>query len=205
MFSILSRRCPLLATSLSVLFCLLSMLISNSRFDLVWFRLFCDHGWIRSGSVNVRKKTTKTSENRCALKRKRDVTRKCMLPEKVCYEKVCYPKRYVTRKCTLPEKVCCPRNAPCSWCQFRCFLVQNSSAAFSSPCLRTSSRWPSTTAPPFSSGSSRPACGARLAGPRLVSYWGGGIIWPILLIILVSKRIVISIEHIDDVFYPSRA
>ena len=115
MFSILSRRCPLLATScpsfsvcfpcsspipgliwfgsvylvttagfvvvvcfyclcvsvyvlyfiatmsfagyfLSVLFCLLSMLISDSRFDLVWFRLSCDHGWIRSGSVNVRKR-----------------------------------------------------------------------------------------------------------------------------------------------------
>ena len=55
MFSILSRRCPLLTTSLSVLFCLLSMLISDSRFDLVWFRLSCDHGWIRSGSVNVRK------------------------------------------------------------------------------------------------------------------------------------------------------
>ena len=55
MFSILSRRCPLLATSLSVIFCLLSMLISDSRFDLVWFRLSCDHGWIRSGSVNARK------------------------------------------------------------------------------------------------------------------------------------------------------
>ena len=25
-----------------------------SRLDLVWFRLSCDHGWIRSGSVNVR-------------------------------------------------------------------------------------------------------------------------------------------------------
>ena len=23
--------------------------------DLVWYRLSCDHGWIRSGSVNVRK------------------------------------------------------------------------------------------------------------------------------------------------------
>ena len=55
MFSILSRRCPLLATSCSSFFCLLSMLISDSRFDLVWFRLSCDHGWIRSGSVNVRK------------------------------------------------------------------------------------------------------------------------------------------------------
>ena len=54
-FLFLSRRCPLLATSLSVLFCLLSTLISDSRFDLVWFRLSCDHGWIHSGSVNVRK------------------------------------------------------------------------------------------------------------------------------------------------------
>ena len=42
---------------LPVLFCMLSMLISDSRFDLVWFRLSCDHGWIRSGSVNVRKQT----------------------------------------------------------------------------------------------------------------------------------------------------
>ena len=40
---------------LPVLFCMLPMLISDSRFDLVWFRLSCDHGWIRSGSVNVRK------------------------------------------------------------------------------------------------------------------------------------------------------
>ena len=56
-FSILPRRCPLLATFLSVLFCLLSVLISDSRLDLVWFRLSCDHGWIRSGSVNVRKTT----------------------------------------------------------------------------------------------------------------------------------------------------
>ena len=48
-----SRRCPLLATFLSVLFCLVSLLISDFRFDLVWFRLSCDHGWIRSGSVNV--------------------------------------------------------------------------------------------------------------------------------------------------------
>ena len=49
----LSRRCALLATFLSVLFCLLSLLISDFRFDLVWFRLSCDHGWIRSGSINV--------------------------------------------------------------------------------------------------------------------------------------------------------
>ena len=60
-FSILSRRCPLLATFLSVLFCLLSLLTSDSRFDLVWFRLSCDHGWIPSGSVNVRKTTTTTT------------------------------------------------------------------------------------------------------------------------------------------------
>ena len=33
-FSILSRRCPLLATFLSVLLCLLSLLTSDSRFDL---------------------------------------------------------------------------------------------------------------------------------------------------------------------------
>ena len=25
-----------------------------TRFDLVWFRLSCDHDWIRSGSVSVR-------------------------------------------------------------------------------------------------------------------------------------------------------
>ena len=49
---------------LSVLFCLLSMLISDSRFDLVWFRLSCDHGWIRSGSVNVRKTTTTHTHTR---------------------------------------------------------------------------------------------------------------------------------------------
>ena len=61
-FSILSRRCPLLATFLSVLFCLLSLPTSDFRFDLVWFRLACDHGWIRSGSVNVRK-TTNNNNN----------------------------------------------------------------------------------------------------------------------------------------------
>ena len=60
-FYILSRRCPLLATFLSVLFCLLSLLIFDSRFDLVWFRLSCDHGWIRSGSVNARKTTNNNS------------------------------------------------------------------------------------------------------------------------------------------------
>ena len=52
-----SRRCPLLATFLSALFCLLSLLISDFRFDLVWFRLSSDYGWICSGSVNVKKTT----------------------------------------------------------------------------------------------------------------------------------------------------
>ena len=47
--------CSFAGYFLPVLFCMLSMLISDSRFDLVWFRLSCDHGWIRSGSVNVRK------------------------------------------------------------------------------------------------------------------------------------------------------
>ena len=48
---------------LPVLFCMLSMLISDSRFDLVWFRLSCDHGWIRSGSVNVRKQQQNNNNN----------------------------------------------------------------------------------------------------------------------------------------------
>ena len=62
-FSILSRRYPLLATFLSVLFCPLSLLTSDSRFDLGWFRLSCDHGWIRSGSVYVRKTTTNNNRH----------------------------------------------------------------------------------------------------------------------------------------------
>ena len=52
-----------MATFLSVLFCLLSLLISDSRFDLVWFRLSCcDHGWIRSGSVSLRKTTNNNTK-----------------------------------------------------------------------------------------------------------------------------------------------
>ena len=39
------------------------MLISDSRFDLVWFRLSCDHGWIRSESVNVRKQQQQQQYN----------------------------------------------------------------------------------------------------------------------------------------------
>ena len=54
---------------LPVLFCMLSMLISDSRFDLVWFRLSCDHGWIRSGSVNVRKKKQKKKQLQSSVKR----------------------------------------------------------------------------------------------------------------------------------------
>ena len=32
--------------------------------DLVWFRLSCDHGWIRSGSVNVRKQQNNNRTSR---------------------------------------------------------------------------------------------------------------------------------------------
>ena len=32
--------------------------------DLVWFRLSCDHGWIRSGSVNVRKQQNNNNNSR---------------------------------------------------------------------------------------------------------------------------------------------
>ena len=56
---LLVRRCPftLLATFfVSVLFLLLSavpaFLRTYSRFDLVRFRLSCDHGWVRSGLAN---------------------------------------------------------------------------------------------------------------------------------------------------------
>ena len=48
-----------------------SMLISDySRFDLVWFHLSCDHGWNRSGSVNVRKQKTKNKPYYCVLRKK---------------------------------------------------------------------------------------------------------------------------------------
>ena len=41
--------------------------------DLVWFRLSCDHGWIRSGSVNVRKQQqTTTTTNALILDEKRN-------------------------------------------------------------------------------------------------------------------------------------
>ena len=36
--------------------------------DLVWFRLSCDHGWIRSGSVNVRKQQQQ-QQQLCSIKR----------------------------------------------------------------------------------------------------------------------------------------
>ena len=87
-FCILSRRCPLLATFLSVLFCLLSLPISDSRFDLVWFRLSCDHGWIRSGSANVRKTTTTTTTKKLVVWKKRwfyFVEKKCI------YTRVLWP------------------------------------------------------------------------------------------------------------------
>ena len=44
-----------------------------SRFDLVWFRLSCDYGWIRSGSVNVRKTTTTVPPDWGMLRRPRGV------------------------------------------------------------------------------------------------------------------------------------
>ena len=66
----LSLLCPVLATmSFATYFLVRSLLsaflpcfflffsfflLNCSRFDLIWFRLSCDHGWIRSGSVNVR-------------------------------------------------------------------------------------------------------------------------------------------------------
>ena len=54
-FFCLSQRCPLLATFLSFSsVCFLAYLRTFFRFDLVSFRPSCDHGWIRSGSVNVR-------------------------------------------------------------------------------------------------------------------------------------------------------
>ena len=60
LFYFLSLLCPFLATmSFAGYFlvrCILSVfptfLRTYSRFDLVWFRLSCDHGWIRSGSAN---------------------------------------------------------------------------------------------------------------------------------------------------------
>ena len=50
--------------------------------DLVWFRLSCDHGWIRSGSVNVRKQQQQQQQlyqsvsvkTRNVAQRKPDVT-----------------------------------------------------------------------------------------------------------------------------------
>ena len=66
----LSLLCPVLATmSFATYFLVRSLLsaflpcfflffsfflLNCSRFELIWFRLSCDHGWIRSGSVNVR-------------------------------------------------------------------------------------------------------------------------------------------------------
>ena len=35
--------------------------------DLVWFRLSCDHGWIRSGSVNVRKQQQQQQQHTFVL------------------------------------------------------------------------------------------------------------------------------------------
>ena len=40
--------------------------------DLVWFRLSCDHGWIRSGSVNVRKQQQQQQQQDTDIKLKTD-------------------------------------------------------------------------------------------------------------------------------------
>ena len=65
LFCILSWRwCPLQATFISVslrLFSLLFFLRPCSRLGLVWFCLSCDHGWIRSGSVDVEYTTIATT------------------------------------------------------------------------------------------------------------------------------------------------
>ena len=43
--------------------------------DLVWFRLSCDHGWIRSGSVNVRKQQQQQCMvNQCTMNKFRMIT-----------------------------------------------------------------------------------------------------------------------------------
>ena len=60
-FFITSLLCPFLATMFFagyflnrfLLFSLLFFLRTCSQFDLVWFRLSCDHGCIRSGSVHL--------------------------------------------------------------------------------------------------------------------------------------------------------
>ena len=69
---------------LPVLFCMLSMLISDSRFDLVWFRLSCDHGWIRSGSVNVRKQQQQ-QQHKAASQTDQDVAAAAETPGMFCF------------------------------------------------------------------------------------------------------------------------
>ena len=70
LFLFLSLLCPVLATMSFANYLLVRSLLSAFlpcflffvlffspklfRFDLIWFRLSCDDGWIRSGSVNVR-------------------------------------------------------------------------------------------------------------------------------------------------------
>ena len=57
--------------------------------DLVWFRLSCDHGWIRSGSVNVRKQQQQQQQQliwRCRVFRVFFVP----LPFSLCMESTSY-------------------------------------------------------------------------------------------------------------------
>ena len=60
--------------------------------DLVWFRLSCDHGWIRSGSVNVRKQQQQQHTHTHTLEG--EVRRRvghgascCRIPVSICYAK----------------------------------------------------------------------------------------------------------------------
>ena len=63
LFLFLSLLCPFLVTISFASYFLVRFLLPTflllfskqtcSRFDLAWFRRSCDHGWVRSGSVNV--------------------------------------------------------------------------------------------------------------------------------------------------------
>ena len=66
--------------------------------DLVWFRLSCDHGWIRSGSVNVRKQQQQQQQTpdvqACLL-----LQQMTLLLLMICIELVCTATTY----CSLPS------------------------------------------------------------------------------------------------------
>ena len=71
-----------------------------SRFDLVWFRLSCGQGWIRSGSVNVRKTTTTTQTRKvCFSGGVNGNPRLCIFidPTSLVYSSVCCPMMWGAR------------------------------------------------------------------------------------------------------------